>query len=53
MDATQGVQAQTLSTAKAAQAAGLKLLPVVTKIDLHHANVDVSRRTSKALFFCF
>ena len=42
MDATQGVQAQTLSTAKAAQAAGLKLVPVVTKIDLHHANVDVS-----------
>lgn len=42
MDATQGVQAQTLSTAKAAQAAGLKLVPVVTKIDLHHANVEVS-----------
>ena len=42
VDATQGVQAQTLSTAKAAQAAGLKLVPVVTKIDLHHANVDVS-----------
>lgn len=41
MDATQGVQAQTLSTAKAAQAAGLKLVPVVTKIDLHHANVEV------------
>ncbi|CAM9717234.1 unnamed protein product [Ectocarpus sp. 12 AP-2014] len=38
VDATQGVQAQTLSTAKAAQAAGLKLVPVVTKIDLHHAN---------------
>ena len=42
VDATQGVQAQTLSTAKAAQAAGLKLVPVVTKIDLHHANVEVS-----------
>ena len=41
VDATQGVQAQTLSTAKTAQAAGLKLVPVVTKIDLHHANVDV------------
>ncbi|CAM9574843.1 unnamed protein product [Scytosiphon promiscuus] len=40
VDATQGVQAQTLSTAKAAQAAGLKLVPVVTKIDLHHANVE-------------
>lgn len=44
VDATQGVQAQTLSTAKAAQAAGLKLVPVVTKIDLHHANVDVRER---------
>lgn len=42
MDSTQGVQAQTLSTAKAAAAAGLKLVPVVTKIDLPHANVDVS-----------
>ena len=41
VDASQGVQAQTLSTAKAAQAAGLKLLPVVTKIDLPHANVEV------------
>lgn len=42
VDSTQGVQAQTLSTAKAAEAAGLKLVPVVTKIDLPHANVDVS-----------
>lgn len=40
VDSTQGVQAQTLSTAKAAAAAGLTLVPVVTKIDLPHANVD-------------
>lgn len=48
VDSTQGVQAQTLSTAKAAAAAGLKLVPVVTKIDLPHANVDVS-----FILFCF
>lgn len=41
VDSTQGVQAQTLSTAKAAAAAGLKLVPVVTKIDLPSANVTV------------
>ncbi|CAM9584087.1 unnamed protein product, partial [Discosporangium mesarthrocarpum] len=40
VDSTQGVQAQTLSTAKAAMETGLKLVPVVTKIDLPHANIE-------------
>ncbi|CAM9278328.1 unnamed protein product [Ascophyllum nodosum] len=50
VDASQGVQAQTLSTAKAAQAAGLKLLPVVTKIDLPHANVEEAILSLAATF---
>ena len=34
VDATKGVQAQTLSTLRAAQKAGLKLIPAVNKVDL-------------------
>ncbi|KAG5180728.1 GTP-binding protein lepa C-terminus-domain-containing protein [Tribonema minus] len=40
VDATQGVQAQTLTTFRAAQEAGIKVLPVVTKIDLPNAQVE-------------
>ncbi|KAG5184471.1 Guf1, mitochondrial translation elongation factor EF4 [Tribonema minus] len=36
----EGVQAQTLTTFRAAQEAGIKVLPVVTKIDLPNAQVE-------------
>ena len=40
VDSSQGVQAQTLATNRAAQAMGLKILPVLTKIDLPHSDPD-------------
>ncbi|MCX7910875.1 MAG: translation elongation factor 4, partial [Endomicrobia bacterium] len=42
VDATQGVEAQTLSNAAIAQRAGLKILPVVNKIDLSNADVETT-----------
>ncbi len=47
VDATQGVQAQTLSNLEMAQRQGLSIIPVVNKIDLPGANIDqVSREIS-------
>lgn len=40
VDATQGVQAQTLSVLRMAEEAGLTIIPVVTKVDAPHARVD-------------
>ncbi len=40
VDSTQGVQAQTLTTLGMAQAAGLKIIPVVSKIDSPLARVE-------------
>ncbi|MBI2023905.1 elongation factor 4 [Candidatus Giovannonibacteria bacterium] len=40
VDATQGVQAQTLSTVEQARAQNLKIIPVINKIDLAHARVE-------------
>lgn len=40
VDATQGVQAQTLTTLSMAKESGLVIIPVVTKVDAHHARVD-------------
>ncbi|KKU49544.1 MAG: Elongation factor 4 [Parcubacteria group bacterium GW2011_GWB1_49_7] len=40
VDATQGVQAQTLTTLGMAQAAGLKIIPVISKIDSSLARVE-------------
>ncbi len=40
VDSTQGIQAQTLSTHARAQEVGLKIIPVVTKADLPHAQSD-------------
>ncbi|MFH1186868.1 MAG: translation elongation factor 4 [Candidatus Levyibacteriota bacterium] len=39
VDATQGVQAQTVAHLKAARKEGLKIIPVINKIDLSTANV--------------
>src|SRR5450432_2949337 len=40
VDATQGVQAQTLSNFEKARALGLNIIPVINKIDLPSADVD-------------
>ncbi|MBI4376627.1 MAG: elongation factor 4 [Elusimicrobia bacterium] len=40
VDATQGVEAQTLANATLAQQIGLKIVPVINKIDLPAADVD-------------
>lgn len=40
VDATQGIQAQTVAHFRAAQKEGLSLIPVVNKIDLPHAQTE-------------
>jgi len=40
VDATQGVQAQTLANAMLAQAVGLRIIPVINKIDLPSSDVN-------------
>ncbi|MDE2510656.1 MAG: translation elongation factor 4 [Elusimicrobia bacterium] len=40
VDATQGVQAQTLANAMLAQAVGLRVIPVINKIDLPSSDVN-------------
>ncbi len=44
VDATQGVQAQTLTTLNMATAAGLKIIPVISKIDSPLARIDEVQR---------
>ena len=42
VDASQGVEAQTLAHAHLAQTLGLKIIPVINKIDLEHSNPDAT-----------
>lgn len=49
VDATKGVQAQTLSSVELALEAGLELVPVINKVDLPTANVPAVRAQIEAL----
>ncbi|MBI4655619.1 MAG: elongation factor 4 [Elusimicrobia bacterium] len=44
VDASQGVEAQTLAHAHLAQSLGLKIVPVINKIDLDHADPDAAEK---------
>ncbi len=50
VDATQGIQAQTLSHGLAAMEQNLVLIPVINKIDLLNSNVEECRRQLKETF---
>lgn len=52
VDATQGVQAQTLTTLNMARETGLKIIPVVSKIDSPLARVDEVRKEVCELLKC-
>jgi len=50
VDATQGVQAQTLTTLRSAREQGLVIIPAISKIDSPLANIaDVQRQVAKLL----
>ena len=49
IDATQGVQAQTVANTMMAMQAGLEIVPVINKIDLPSANVDAVRAQCEEL----
>ncbi len=44
VDASQGVQAQTLSTTRKAQELGLKIIPVLNKIDIPNINIAQKKK---------
>ena len=44
IDGTKGIQAQTLSNLRAAQKAGLTIIPAVNKIDLAASHIETSSR---------
>lgn len=52
VDATQGIQAQTLTTLEMAQNLGLVIVPVVTKIDAPHARTEEVKRELSTLLSC-
>lgn len=52
VDATQGIQAQTLANVYLALAADLKIIPVINKIDLPAADVDKVSKEIIALLGC-
>jgi GTP-binding protein LepA len=52
VDATQGVEAQTISNLYLAIDAGLEIIPVVNKIDLQSAMIDTVRKQIKDLIGC-
>jgi len=52
VDSTQGVQAQTLTTLQMAKDLGLKIIPVLTKIDMAHSRKEEVRKEVSELLDC-
>ncbi|MDP3784496.1 MAG: translation elongation factor 4 [bacterium] len=52
VDATQGVEAQTLSVVEIARSLNLAIIPVINKIDLPHARISETRAEIKNLLNC-
>jgi GTP-binding protein LepA len=50
VDATQGVEAQTISNTLAALKQGLVIIPVINKIDLPNANIEKTKEELKNIF---
>ncbi|KAK9465010.1 P-loop containing nucleoside triphosphate hydrolase protein [Lipomyces arxii] len=50
IDASQGVQAQTVANFFLAYSLGLELIPVINKIDLGHANIDRAKEQIETMF---
>lgn len=51
VDATQGVQAQTLANLHQARVHNLKIIPVINKIDMPHARISETKRELRDLGF--
>ncbi len=51
VDATQGIQAQTLANLHQARLHNLKIIPVINKIDMPHARITETREELRALGF--
>lgn len=51
VDATQGVQAQTLANLHQARAHGLTIIPLINKIDMPHARIEETGRELESLGF--
>jgi len=52
VDATQGVQAQTLTTLETAKQLGVRIIPAVSKVDAPHARVDEIKLEIAELLNC-
>src|SRR6056297_1323128 len=52
VDSTQGVQAQTLSVLQMAKDLGLKIIPVLSKVDVAHARIDEVSQEIMTLLDC-
>ncbi|KAK9472068.1 GTP-binding protein lepa C-terminus-domain-containing protein [Dipodascopsis tothii] len=50
IDASQGVQAQTVANFFLAYSLGLELIPVINKIDLGHANIERAKEQIESMF---
>ncbi|MCX6731399.1 MAG: GTP-binding protein, partial [Candidatus Parcubacteria bacterium] len=52
VDATQGVQAQTIANVEMAKSSGLTIIPVINKIDLSSARIEETKEEIKKLLNC-